>query len=854
MYCKCPRTRAVAVIVPKQRATMESIETPAQRPVTLEITGLVEVEPSLTEAPIPPEANSALPPSSNVLFQEESIDLGGEPFITPQEDSHSTPSESLLDKLNDQMMESVMISDSPNNSEEDDVVAMDNLLEQFEEQDPAAEALVKEASLEEEKEAAEEQVDELIGQDTTEIKIEAAMMQTSPVAFSPEGPDQNVQQDLISDEQDIVTFSVSSVTPENCTPSSPKSEKVDPEANSKGMTSKGEPIPVCTIFSQASQPKVQGLVPDGFQPTLIKSPSFSSGSGGSTEITPSKLAPLVCQPSPSLSKFFSDSGHINPATDFFDSFTTSSSFISVSNPNAESPKKDVVPELQLSASSGSSLSTPGPTESGMPTPSSLFGPTQMEATPRPLQQVVTEPAPTPPQPFSQLQAVFSGGDDPFAKALNISESDKRYDAWLPSEDTRKVLISVATQQYGQIFGEKERQTMPGLKFDNLQGDAVKDLMVRFMGEQAAMKRQVLTANSVEQSFLGLKQLISTKNWRAAVDLTGRLLTAHGQGYGKAGQPTSHTTDTLQLWFVRLALLTKLSLFPNAEMELDPFGNLDQPDLYYEYYPTTYPGRRGSMVPFSMRVLHAELPQYLAKPQESLDRLHSMRAVCQTILKNLEQGFAEDGSMISLTQENRKASLQLWRSRLSRVLYSMANCLLMMKDYVLAVDIYQSIIQYEPQQKVQLLSGIGRIFLQIGDIKTADKYFLDVEKACLERGSGPIDTCVLMNRAFVYLSQNNYSEAHSSFSEVLKVDPKNPVANNNAAVCLLYLGRLKESLRQLEGLVQQDPALYLHESVLFNLTTMYELESSRSTQKKQALLESVACREGDSFNTQCLKLV
>lgn len=79
------------------------------------------------------------------------------------------------------------------------------------------------------------------------------------------------------------------------------------------------------------------------------------------------------------------------------------------------------------------------------------------------------------------------------------------------------------------------------------------------------------------------------------------------------------------------------------------------------------------------------------------------------------------------------------------------------------------------------------------------------------------------------------------------------ANNNAAVCLLYLGRLKESLSQLEGLVQQDPALYLHESVLFNLTTMYELESSRSTQKKQALLEAVACREGDSFNTQCLKL-
>lgn len=41
----------------------------------------------------------------------------------------------------------------------------------------------------------------------------------------------------------------------------------------------------------------------------------------------------------------------------------------------------------------------------------------------------------------------------------------------------------------------------------MQGDAVKDLMLSFLGEQAAMRRQVLTANSVEQSFIGLKQLI-----------------------------------------------------------------------------------------------------------------------------------------------------------------------------------------------------------------------------------------------------------------------------------------------------------------------------------------------------------
>lgn len=31
-----------------------------------------------------------------------------------------------------------------------------------------------------------------------------------------------------------------------------------------------------------------------------------------------------------------------------------------------------------------------------------------------------------------------------------------------------------------------------------------------------------------------------------MDLCGRLLTAHGQGYSKSGLPTSHTADSLQV--------------------------------------------------------------------------------------------------------------------------------------------------------------------------------------------------------------------------------------------------------------------------------------------------------------------
>ena len=44
-----------------------------------------------------------------------------------------------------------------------------------------------------------------------------------------------------------------------------------------------------------------------------------------------------------------------------------------------------------------------------------------------------------------------------------------------------------------------------------------------------------------------------------------------------------------------------------------------------------------------------------------------------------------------------------------------------------------------------------------------------------------------------------------------------------------------------------------EGALSNLVTLYELESSKSMSKKQALLQHIAASSGDGFNVACLKL-
>lgn len=74
-----------------------------------------------------------------------------------------------------------------------------------------------------------------------------------------------------------------------------------------------------------------------------------------------------------------------------------------------------------------------------------------------------------------------------------------------------------------------------------------------------------------------------------------------------------------------------------------------------------------------------------------------------------------------------------------------------------------------------------------------------------------------------------------------------------AVCSLYLGRLKDALNTLESLVHRDPANNLHEGILFNLCTLYELESSRALHKKQTMLDLVSRHKGDGFPIVCLKM-
>lgn len=443
-------------------------------------------------------------------------------------------------------------------------------------------------------------------------------------------------------------------------------------------------------------------------------------------------------------------------------------------------------------------------------------------------------------------------DDAFSSILSMSDADRRHDAWIPSDATSHILKAMVSGGQNSFVPAVEQLSTPSILSNEPQGDPVRDLVLRYMGEQEALRRSVLTVDSVTQDADGLKKLMDAGCLRAAIDLTGRLLEQVGQGYGKAGQVTVHTPHSLQLWFCRLALMVKLRMYEAAEAEMRAFQTLDTPDLYFQFYANTYPGRRGSMVSFAMRLLHAELPLLCGRSQETLDRLYYMLAVCTRIKSNLTSDLSEDGSSLHMTYEARKASTELWRKREVDITYKIGSTMLSVKDYEGALVIYNSLLEKDKNSYLELLAGIGRINLQMGNIAEATRIMKEVETESAKTDS-TLSCHNLINRGLVAMCGANFFDAYQHFKSAVQMQPHNTCAVNNMAVCSLYLGRLKDALNTLEQLVHSDPANTLHEGVLFNLCTLYELETSRALHKKQSILDLVSKYKGDGFPVACLKM-
>ncbi|XP_076173922.1 trafficking protein particle complex subunit 12 isoform X2 [Ptiloglossa arizonensis] len=430
-------------------------------------------------------------------------------------------------------------------------------------------------------------------------------------------------------------------------------------------------------------------------------------------------------------------------------------------------------------------------------------------------------------------------------------NDMHRDIWIPSEQTRKVLRSIATSTSGSNSLDSDNLTMPGLAIQGDMPDLIKTTAIHFLGEDENIHRNVLTASDVTQDERGLRNLIQAGCYKAAINLSGRLLAVYAQGHGKINQPSKHTPHSLQLWYTRLALLTKLRQIDILENESKPFGNLDKPDMYFTFYPELYGTRPGSMASFSFRLLLAEIPLHCGKPKQALDNLFKLLATVNQIISNFNAGLGGDGSRVKVGTAEQEDAVRLWKGRKLRILMSITNCAVSMKNYVLAVDILEKLCDFPDwttEQLDALKSSIGRLHLFLGDVSAAEKLFISQHK----QESG-LTVRELMDRGLMAVAQNAFQDAYRCFQAAAAMDPSNIALINNMAVCLLYTGQLKAAVHLYESAIAKNPVKSLQEPILLNICSSYELHTIHCEQPKLHLLSQLNRYKGDAIDIHCLKL-
>lgn len=417
-----------------------------------------------------------------------------------------------------------------------------------------------------------------------------------------------------------------------------------------------------------------------------------------------------------------------------------------------------------------------------------------------------------------------------------------------------------------------------------QQEAVKNFLKNREFPPRLMKRiQDIKAPSLE----GCVELGKSESWKEMLKLCEKQLQLPGRPH-----------ELLQWRLCQLVSLLRLNIAEYAQQCVDMMGDLENNSSYfYEKYPNIYNtsganSKSGNMMPFSILIIKAIIPliQYIDNPasqqqqqqqviqqQQSnpnlpplptvtdasaiaMERLYALLKVCSDQIKD-ENGQHTGGilyskrakmhSKMTISYTPFEGSQEEWRIREQRVVFFIVTCHIARKEYYLALQILEKMLKYyAPMEKTdfesyqRLESLVGCLYLQQGVLKPAKEHFLNVEK----RVNNPERSIIVRsNSGYMKFALGYYADACKDFDFILKeLDPFCVNAANNKAICELYMCELTKAIETLEDFIRQDPSKTLEETLVYNLCTLYDLESTESNEKKM-VISSLAHRfRGDDF--------
>ncbi|CRH02790.1 conserved Plasmodium protein, unknown function [Plasmodium relictum] len=271
---------------------------------------------------------------------------------------------------------------------------------------------------------------------------------------------------------------------------------------------------------------------------------------------------------------------------------------------------------------------------------------------------------------------------------------------------------------------------------------------------------------------------------------------------------------------------RLHSYKSLSTDLNSLGNLDNDDYKFETFSSKYRKKKGSMIPFLLRLINCYYPYTLSLYFTSFDRLYLLILNYENIIKMCNDKI----------ENNESYNNAFLRKKSIFFHYLIVTCyvlcdLLLKKNYIeQAIQLLKDKILYYDPNHINTISLIGKLSLLIGCFDSA-KFSFNLTKNLSENNN-----CnhIKMNNNFFNLFLEEYEIA---LNEILLIYSNNEYQDSNAvndysifcnnlAITYFYNSDLKKSVQTLEEAIT-DNYLNSFPSMVRNLNYFYELSKTKN---------------------------
>ncbi|CAK7224713.1 hypothetical protein SBRCBS47491_005643 [Sporothrix bragantina] len=333
----------------------------------------------------------------------------------------------------------------------------------------------------------------------------------------------------------------------------------------------------------------------------------------------------------------------------------------------------------------------------------------------------------------------------------------------------------------------------------------------------------------------LADLLAAGHFRAAAIIAARQLVT-------TPDPTDHAR-IFALLYTRLACLLLLDATSLAAQEAKALEDLNSPFYRGDPIPGGDTRLAPHLVPWELRVLHVRL--------QALGFGDPRRAV-MSYYELAREARIRIGAALAAHDNSAR---ELWKGRLAELGIQVAGALIEMDDLAGAAAHLTNMggdkphTGSSPPTHANRRIAIARalLWLQLGDVEEA-RAAIDGSGAAETEDNAPLssrvsgsndDMAARVVAALCDMADGEYRTALASWRELREDAPDDEMVGVNLAVCLLYVGQMQEGRAVLEGLVDAGASSH---TLLFNLSTMYELCTDRAKVLKLGLAQRVAGQE------------